>query len=707
VWGILAALRARVPALLEAERGRFFLWLPVFMAAGAALYFSLFAEPAAWIGAGLAVPAVLGVWLSRPLPWLRAGFLPVAAAAIGFLSAQSAALRAPKLEPLPARAVTVTGIVQAVELLPDGAQRVTLRAPKLHEDTPPITRDLRIRLRANDLARPETGDELSVRALLRPPGPPAYPGAWDMQREAFFTHRAGSGTALGTAWVRPRTEAAGPTRLLQQAREALARRFVAGMPAPAGAVSATLFTGLTAAIPQADRAAFRDSGLAHLLAVAGLHIGIIMGLFFGFTRVLLATSEHAALRWPCKQISAGAAIFAGALYMVITGMHVPIMRSFAMASLFTLAVIVGRPALSLRGLALAGVTILLVAPQELTGVSFQMSFSAVLALISGYEALRPTLHRLRGEGTWRGRLLVHVAMLALTSLLAGAASAPFGAYHFGHVQLYFVLANLVAVPLTAMWVMPFGLVAIALMPFGLEWIALAPMFWGMQGILWIAHTISALPAAVFAIPHMPLWGLLAFSLGLAWLGIWRTRWRVAGIAPMLLGLASPWLIQPADLLISAEARLIGVRVAEQAYVRVEAGASPFTLEAWQQYWAVGQTARLPANIPDRLACDDSICRLRAPVVLLLMRGETVPAAACTDAALIVAAVPLRGQCPGVPSIDRFTVLRQGAFAVWLDPAGVRVLSDRQDRGERPWVELPSRRRSELPPAATEILPPEE
>ena len=55
----------------------------------------------------------------------------------------------------------------------------------------------------------------------------------------------------------------------------------------------------------------------------------------------------------------------------------------------------------------------------------------------------------------------------LTSLLAGVASAPFGAYHFGQIQLYFILANLVAVPLTALWVMPAGLVALALMPLGL------------------------------------------------------------------------------------------------------------------------------------------------------------------------------------------------------------------------------------------------
>ena len=59
------------------------------------------------------------------------------------------------------------------------------------------------------------------------------------------------------------------------------------------------------------------------------------------------------------------------------------------------------------------------------------------------------------------------------------------------------------------------------------------------------------------------------------------------------------------------------------------------------------------------------------------------------------------QSPDIPFIDRFTVWRDGAFAVWLDQAGPRLLSDRQDRGNRPWVEIPLRRRPELPPATTE------
>ena len=171
------------------------------------------------------------------------------------------------------------------------------------------------------------------------------------------------------------------------------------------------------------------------------------------------------------------------------------------------------------------------------GVSFQMSFAAVLALIAGYDALRPVLSRLHGGG-WR-RMALHGAAPVVTSLLAGTASAPYAAYHFGHVQLYFIVANVVAVPLTALWVLPWGVVALLLMPFGAEQLAFTPMGWGLEAILWVARGVSSWPAATVSVPPMPAWGLAVFSLGLAWLCLWRTPVRLAGVAVMLVGLLSP------------------------------------------------------------------------------------------------------------------------------------------------------------------------
>jgi competence protein ComEC len=469
-----------------------------------------------------------------PRGWARAVLVPVAAVAIGFALAQSATLRALPRETLPFRAVVLTGRVAGVEILPEG-RRVTVAEARLDDGTA-LRRRVRVRLRESDATELATGDTLRVRALLRPPSPPSYPGGWDLQRDAFFAGYAGYGFAIGTSERLARQPPSGLSAWMQHMREAIAQRMRARLPGTDGAVAATLMTGVPSAIPEADREASRASGLAHLLAVAGLHIGAVMGLAFALTRALLALSERTALFWPTKQVAAGAALAAGGFYMVLTGMHVPIVRSFAMASLVTLAALLGRRAVSVRGLALAAVALMVLEPQEVPGASFQMSFSAVLALIAGYEALRPWLRRLHGDGALWRRVAGHLAALALTSLLAGGASAPFGAYHFGRLQVYFVVANMIAVPITALWVMPLGL----------DGPVLGGMGWGVRVIVLIARNVTAWPLAVVPIPHMPGWGLALVGLGLACLGLWRTAWlRLIGLLPLALGLASPgWCARP-------------------------------------------------------------------------------------------------------------------------------------------------------------------
>jgi len=678
-----------VQHVLAAQQGRLTLWLPVFMGAGVLLYFSLRSEPPLWAGAAVALPAAIAAALTR-FP-IRAIAAPLAAAAIGFAAAQIATARAPPLEYLPHKAVELSGTVQAVEVLPEG-ERVTLR-PVQPDGGAALPRSLRVRLRANDPAKPKAGDAIRIRALVQAPSPPAYPGAWDLQRDAFFSGLGGYGFAIGKAELLSRAPLTGLAGRLQALRETIATRFEAALPGAKGAVAATLLTGVPTAIPQPDREAFRASGLAHLLAVAGLHIGIVMGLAFGASRALLALWEYAALHWPTKQIAALVALAAGGFYMLLTGMHVPIMRSFAMACLLTLAVLSGRRAISLRALALAATVLIVAEPQQVPGVSFQMSFSAVLALIAGYEALHPHLHALYGDGArWR-RLALHVTALALTSALAGTASAPFGAYHFGRIQVYFVLANMVAVPLTALWVMPAGLIALGLLPLGLERLALVPMGWGIGAILWVARTVAGWPASTVEVPHMPGWGLALVGLGMAWLGLWRGPLRLASVVVIAAGLISPILVRPPDLLVSDDARLVGVRTATGVFVERQTGASKFTRDAWVQYWADGPPMPFPRGpgsaAAEAIVCTSEACRLHprpGAVSAVLVRGEASAAADCGTAPVVLAIGRARPDCAGAAiTIDRQELRRRGATAIWLTPDGAEVITDRDWRGVRPWI----------------------
>jgi len=700
-------------SLAEAERGRFVLWLPVFMGAGVLAYFAQSAEPPSWIGAKFAIVGFAAAMALANRPLLRAIAFSIGFTALGFASAQYSTARLPPIEAdLPAHAVMATGTVRAVEIL-SYARRITLSGVELSDGSVGrhLIRTARIRLMTGDETPVETGDTVRVRSISRSPLPPALPGGWDTQRDAFFAGLGASGYALGRIDV---TAHGTPDRFaswVQWLRETIAARVTAVIPGASGEVSVTLLTGASRGIPEADHAAFRDSGLAHLLAVAGLHIGIVMGFALGFARIALALSERASLFWPAKQIAAVFALTVGGGYMVLTGGHVPIVRSFAMACLFTLAILAGRQPISVRGLGLAGIALMLIAPYEVPGVSFQMSFSAVLALISGYETLRPMLRRLYGKSLPR-RLLSYLAALALTSTLAGTASLPYGAYHFGHVQIYYILSNLIAVPVTALWVMPAGMIALLLMPFGLEPLALVPMGYGARVIIAIARFTAALPDATVRVPHMPAWGLAVLSIGVAWLGIWRSWIRLLGISAIAVGVVSPVFDRPPDILLSADAGLIGFRTEQGAFLQQTRSGSNFTRDAWFTRWDVDAAAPLPAAGTDAsgtMTCERDSCvfRPRAEVMAaLLMRGTSRPAG-CAGVAVVVSSEPARGTCawPSPRLADRFTVWRDGAVAIWLEPHGVRVLTDREDRGDRPWVPPPPKPRprpvSNLPTAPVE------
>ena len=691
---------ARAAEAFAAERQQKALWLPVAMGAGILLYFSLRSEPDArliWLAPVLIIAALL---LARRWPfcgWLCA---LVAAGSFGFAVTLWHAQRAPPPLSPPQRAVVVQGIVQNVQALPQGL-RVTLAEARLGPEAPRLERSIRLRLRNDDPARPTPGDLISVRALIRAPSVPAYPGAWDFQRAAFFSGQGGVGFAIGAAEV---TRGAGHAPPLSGLRRELEARVLAVVPGAAGAISAALLTGSQSVIPRADLDAMRDSGLAHILSVSGLHIAIVMSVSFWVTRLLAALYRPLALRVPGKMLAGCGALLAGGFYMLLTGAQVPMQRSFAMACLVTLAILAGRKAISLRGLAWAAAAVMIFDPASLLGPSFQMSFAAVLALIAGWEAVQPRLAGLRGQKGWAWRIGFLLLALMMTSVLAGSATAPFGLAHFGRLQWYGVAANAVAVPLTSFIIMPAGMLAALLMPFGLEAPALWVMGFGVEGVLWVARIVAAWPGATESARPIPGWGLAVFAFGLCWLCLWRRWWRALGVLPMTLGLASAALVQPPQILISQDARLVGFFTTDALFIQRQQGASNLTRDTWLRHFGLDAAKALPAEgqSPDgKLSCTADGCLFEAGASAFFVRRGNIMAQ-CGAVAVIISAEPIRQRCRQSILIDRFSVWRDGAHAIWLSPKGAQVMSDRSWRGDRPWVPpLPQPRAASEPTAPVE------
>jgi len=686
-----------------AERDRWPLWLPVLLGLGVAGYFRAPAEPPAWLGPVAVVALLLAVAALRRRAAAGLVLVGLLAVALGLGAAQlrTALVAAPVLERSWGPAV-LTAEVLAAEPQERG-WRLHLRPlemPGLAPEAWPV----RLRVTVAGLGEaPPPGSRVRLRAALRPPGAPALPGAFDFARQAWFQRLGGVGFAYGG--VTPLGDGAAPGRGPVQRwhlawaglRQSVTERIAAALEGPAGAVAAALVTGQRGGIPQSVQDGMRNAGLAHLLAISGLHMGLVAGLLFFVLRAGLALWPVAALYHPIKKWAAVAAAAGAFVYLNLVGASIPAERAFLMVLVVLLAVLLDRRALSLRLVAWAAAVILLIAPESLMTASFQMSFAAVTALITAYEAwqrLRPRHREPRGVGR---RVVGYFLGVAATSVIAILATAPFAAFHFQSLALYGLPANLVAVPLTAFWIMPWAVLSVLLMPVGLEGVALVPMGWGIDLLLATAATVAAWPSAALQVPPMPDWGLGVIVMGGLWLCLWQRAWRYAGLLPILAGALSPLTFEPPSLLIADDGRFVAVRDAgARLWLPTQRG-SAFVLHTFERQSFATETMTFPKQgtaAEGQLACDPLACLYRAKEITVAVLMD--PRAAdddCAVAQVVVSLEPLRRQPCAGPAvvIDRFDLWRNGAHAVWLRPGSIKVDTVARQQGDRPWSPYPARR----------------
>jgi competence protein ComEC len=320
-----------------------------------------------------------------------------------------------------------------------------------------------------------------------------------------------------------------------------------------------------------------------------------------------------------------------------------------------------------------------------------MSFAAVVALIAAWEAARSRLLAWRADAGLIRRLLVAATGLCMTSLVATLATTPYALYHFNRFAAYGLLANLIAVPLTGIWVMPWAVLVFVLLPFGLENWALVPMGWGCEAIVVIAREVAGLGGSTGLWPAMPIWGLVTVTIGGTWLCLWQRRWRLAGLPLIVIGMASVLLSRGPDILISADARLIAVRGADGLLQLSTDRAAKLTRETWLRRAGQAEAPtvwpRAGRSADGLLSCDAASCLYRAQGhIAALVQDASALAEDCRNADVVIATIPVRRRCASAQAvIDRFSLWREGGHAVWLEPGAVRIESVRASRGERPWV----------------------
>jgi competence protein ComEC len=356
-------------------------------------------------------------------------------------------------------------------------------------------------------------------------------------------------------------------------------------------------------------------------------------------------------------------------------------------------VLLDRPALALRNVILAATLILIVFPESLFDVGFQMSFAAVLALVSVYEALR---QRRAWEALMQHaslRLVLFFAGIVLSTLIASAAVAPFAAYHFHKSQQYAVIANLIALPVCNIAVMPAALAALVAMPLGLEALPLWVMGKGIEAMVWVAHRVAEVPGAVLRVPAMPTAAFVLMIAGGLWLMLWQTRWRLAGIGLIAVGVALAPTLRAPDIIVGRDAELVAVRGPDGELSAVGATRASFELERWLEHdgarRSLEEAAKASVFRCDGVGCGATIKGL----ALAVARHPAAFAEDCRRAAILVSPIVGPRGCTGPKTvIDFFAARRGGTHALYIDADGaIRIETVAAARGVRPWAMPPTPR----------------
>jgi competence protein ComEC len=295
--------------------------------------------------------------------------------------------------------------------------------------------------------------------------------------------------------------------------------------------------------------------------------------------------------------------------------------------------------------------------------------------------------------------------ILMSTLIASIAVAPFAAYHFHKSQQFAMLANLLAIPICNLLVMPMALLTLVAMPFGLEAAPLWAMGKGIEAMVWCAYAVAGLPGAVTRIPAIPSMAFGLMVVGGLWLALWQSSYRWLGVLPMLLGLAVAPMRSVPHVLVSRDGAVVGFRAADGRIVATGTRSGAFDLARWLEHDGDDRQAdTLLRERPRGLDCDWQGCTV-------VVRGRRIalgrhPSALiddCRGSDVVIALfdVPEDRGCEAVVTSDqgsgrraqplliaRQALLRGGAHLIYLDGEGgaPRHATVAVWRGRRPWSE---------------------
>ncbi len=371
----------------------------------------------------------------------------------------------------------------------------------------------------------QPGERWRLRVRLKPPNGFMNPGGFDYEGWLFSQGiRATGYVRFGGARRLPGLSLT-PAVWLDRWRNHLAKEISAALPGnPARGVLLALTVGIRNAISRPQWQLFLNTGTNHLLAISGLHIGLIAGLVFWLTRRLWSWAPLLTLRLAAPRAAALAALLAAFLYAALAGFSIPTQRALIMLTVGLGGLLLGRPTQPSQVLSTALLLVLLLDPQGVLSGGFWLSFAAVTVILYVFAG-RSRPKGWRGWGRMQWALLL--GLLPLTILL------------FQRVALVAPLANLLAVPWIGLGVVPLALGGMILLS---VWSAAGTFLlglaaWGIEHMWPVLNFLANLPDA-----HLRLGAASWITVGLGLLGVawllaprgWPARWvGIILVAPLL------------------------------------------------------------------------------------------------------------------------------------------------------------------------------
>lgn len=688
------------------QRDRWLLWLPVGMIGGAACWMLSPADPPFWLGAALcflggAGALALAGWHSEATGWrqsvrsaIGAVCALVSAAGLGALAAQ---VRTSLVAQPPYVAsdapVRVEGWVVSNDASDSGPRlRLMVRSIEGVEAPPRF-----VRLSVSEAGVLSPGRAARCRGVLSPAAGPMAPGAYDFARRAYFERLGATGYAYGRC--RPADFPPPPGWMDQQRlrlaalRADLSAAIQQSAPGRGGRIAAALISGDRSAVDRDTNELLFNAGLGHLLSVSGIHMSIVGGLVFLLVMWAASLIAPIALRWPVKKIAAIAALSAVGAYLLISGINVPALRSFIMAGVAFGAILLDRPAISMRGLALAALIVVCLFPESVLDASFQMSFAATMALVALFEILSrpshepalPTPGPIIGVMQWSTRA---VGAVLLISLCAGLATDPFAIYHFQRFSMYALPANLLSEPILSFVVAPAAIAAAVLAPFGMADAPLQMMASGLDLIAAIGQTFGERPEAVQAMPKPPDSAFILCVGALLWACLWRGALRWGAIVLFGASIAVYVLAPRPSIAFDSDLRVVFAQDDGRWTLAAQPGRATYPRER------LGATLGLAPSVSERLAppesCSESLCMWRTRErAVLLVQAESGFDGACIGGAVVVARVRApdgyAAACELEALMDAADIARYGGATLTETPTGLRIERAWPLGLRRPWT----------------------